>query len=394
MNNLTQEKTEQAIRILQEKNIDCWLTFVRETSSGSDPVLPLIYGHDLTWQSALIMTRSGEKIAIVGHFEAETARRTGAYTQVIPYHESIRLPLLVVFDRIRPQNIAINVSKNDVQSDGLSYGMYQVLQEYLETTDWMNIFVSSEELISALRGRKTNQEIESVRKAVETSEMIFSNTFSIVQSGMLEADITRFMHEQMALNNVLPAWEVDHCPTVNAGPDSPVGHVSASNIRLNPGQILHIDFGVKKDNYCADLQRVAYLAIPGEKVLPDAVRQGFNVIVQAIQESVKAMRPGRLGKEIDAIARGVVTQAGYPEYKYATGHQLGRLAHDGAGILGPEWERYGNTPNYPLEVGQIYTVEPGLFLPGYGYIGIEEDVIITDSGCEFISEPQVEVVWL
>jgi Xaa-Pro aminopeptidase len=394
MDRITQEKTAQAIKILQEQNIDCWLTFVRETSSGGDPVLPTIYGHDLTWQSALIITRSGETIAIVGHYEAETARRTGAYAQVIAYHESIKPMLNNVLEQIQPNSIAINVSKNDVQADGLTFGMYQVLNDYLAGSPWAENFVSSERIISAVRGRKTSQEIERVRKAVETSDMIFSNTFSFVRPGVMEGDITRFMHDQMAFHKVLPAWEKDHCPTVNAGPDSPVGHVSASDIRLQPGQILHIDFGVKVDEYCADLQRVAYLPRPGEKNLPEAVKRGFEVIVLAIQESVLAMKPGRLGKEIDAIARGVVTRAGYPEYKYATGHQLGRLAHDGAGILGPEWERYGSTPNYPLEQGQIYTVEPGLNVPGYGYIGIEEDVLVTEYGCEFISTPQIDIVWL
>jgi Xaa-Pro aminopeptidase len=394
MDMLTQEKTRQAVSILRENNIDCWLTFVRETSSAGDPILPIIYGHDLTWQSALIITQSGMTVAIVGHYEAETARRTGAYKQVIPYHESIKPPLLAILDQIQPKNIALNISKNDVQADGLTYGMYQTLQEYFEGTPWSNNLVSSEEIISALRGRKTKKEIACVRKAVETSESILLQTFTYVKPGMMEAEITHFMHQQMENSKVEPAWELNHCPTVNAGPDSPVGHVSATHIRLQPGEILHIDFGVRVDEYCADLQRVAYLPLPGEKQIPEVVRHGFEVIVRAIQESVSAMKPGMLGKEIDAIARRVVTQAGYPEYKYATGHQLGRLAHDGAGILGPEWERYANTPNYPLEAGQIYTVEPGLFVPGFGYVGIEEDVLVTEYGCEFISKPQVEMIWL
>jgi Xaa-Pro aminopeptidase len=98
------------------------------------------------------------------------------------------------------------------------------------------------------------------------------------------------------------------------------------------------------------------------------------------------------GKEVDAIARRTITGAGYPEYKYATGHHLGRLAHDGAGVLGPEWERYGNTPNLLLEPGQVYTLEPGVNVDGYGYLGIEEDVLVTESCAEFLSDPQIELI--
>ncbi len=355
-------------------------------------MLPLIYGHDLTWQSALILTGSGSRYAIVGDFEAETARRTGAYDTVIPYQHSIRRSLLHTLERIYPGKIAINYSTNDVHADGLTYGLYLLLLEYFEDTPWEQRLVSADEIICALRGRKTPTEITRIRAAVETTAKIFERVFEFVQPGMSEKQISEFMHRLLEEYAVQPAWDLDHCPAVNAGPLSPVGHTAPGEISLERGQILHFDFGVKQAEFCSDIQRVAYYLAPGEKQPPEPVQRGFNTVVESIQKAVAAMKPGMLGKEVDAIARGVVTGAGYEEYKYATGHQLGRLAHDGAGLLGPEWERYGNTPNLALEAGHVYTVEPGLMVPGYGYIGLEEDVLVTENGAEFLGPPQLALI--
>ncbi len=126
------EKVNQAIGILQELGIDAWLTFARETSAGGDPVLPLIYGpHSLTWQSALLLSRSGERIAIVGRFDAIVAEQVGAYTEVIPYDQSLQPHLLAALQRLDPQQIALNFSANDVYADGLGHGLHQVLAGYL-----------------------------------------------------------------------------------------------------------------------------------------------------------------------------------------------------------------------------------------------------------------------
>ncbi len=392
MTNLIQEKIAQAVEILNEQKIDAWLTFVRETSASGDPVLPLIYGHDLTWQSALIITSKGESFAILGHYEAETARQLNAYTTVIPYHEGIRGELLHTLERISPGKIAINYSKNDVHADGLSYGLYQVLLHYLEDTPWENRLVSAEKIMGALRSRKTREEVTRIREAVETTRQIFEYTFANIQPGMSEIQVADIMQAQVRARGLLPAWEAEHCPAVNSGPDSPVGHSGPTEILIEPGHILHFDFGVKQNDYCSDIQRVVYFLKPGESQAPPEVRRGFETVLRSVQAAVEAMKPGVTGKEIDAIARKVVTDAGYPEYKYATGHHLGRLAHDGAGVLGPEWERYGETPHYPLEAGHVYTVEPGLAVPGYGYIGLEEDVLVTADGAEYLGEPQRKLI--
>ena len=392
MNSIVQEKGKQAVEILKEMNIDLWLTFVRETSAGGDPILPLIYGHDLTWHSAVIFSKSGERIIILGSLEAEAARRTEAFDEILPYDQSIKPVLLETIDRLNPSKIAVNYSVNDVHADGLSHGLYQTLNGYLEDTPYRGRLVSAEKIIAAVRGRKTPSEVEKIKQAVETTDMIYKKAFEYMQPGMTEIEVGRFMWDQMDKLGVTASWEKAGCPAVNSGPESKVGHGGPTEIVLERGHIVHFDFGVKQDDYCSDIQRLVYLLKQGETKAPEPVQRGFDTIVKAVQAAMKTIKPGIPGWEVDAAARKVVTDAGYPEFMYGTGHQLGRTTHDGAGMLGPKWERYGETPDYLLEPGQVFTIEPGLAVPGYGYIGLEEDIVVTSNGAEFISDPQTELI--
>ena len=103
MHTLVQEKIKQAVQILNEKNIDLWLTFVRETMVNPDPILPVIYGEaSLTRQSAILIHRSAEAIAIVGRIDADTAQDTGAFSKVIKTDGGISAPLLSELQRLNP----------------------------------------------------------------------------------------------------------------------------------------------------------------------------------------------------------------------------------------------------------------------------------------------------
>ncbi|HTX89861.1 MAG TPA: Xaa-Pro peptidase family protein [Anaerolineales bacterium] len=392
MPSLVQEKVQQAIGIMKEKQIDAWLTFVRETSAVLDPVQPLIYGATLTWHSALILTSSGESIAILGNLEAEAARRTGAYAEVIGYDKSIQADLVRILERLNPKQIAVNTSLNDPTADGLTHGMYQVLKGYLLKTPFADRLVSAEPVINALRGRKTPAEVARIQKAVDTTEEIYRRTFEYLQPGMTEIQVSQFMHNQICELGLSEAWDYEDCPAVNSGPESEVGHAGPTGIVLERGHLVHFDFGVRQDEYCSDIQRMVYLLKPGEAEPPEPVRKAFGTVYAAVQAAFQAMRPGRIGAEIDQAARKTVTDAGYPEYMYGTGHGLGRAAHDGGGMLGPRWEKYGDLPNQLLEAGQVYTIEPGIAVPGYGYVGLEEDVLVTETGATLLSAGQKELV--
>jgi Xaa-Pro aminopeptidase len=392
---LIQEKANQAIQVLQEQQTDMWLTFVRETSGVRDPALDLLIGpSDLTWQSALILTRKGEKIAIIGNLEKDALARLDVFDEILGYDKSIRELLRETITRLHPDRIAVNTSRNNVHADGLTHAMYEILRDHLAGTPYQDRLVSAEPVISALRGRKTPAEQARIHKAVEITDEIFRQTFDFIKVGMSEIEIGEHMQKLAQEHGVGLAWPAENCPAVNSGPNSPVGHNGPTDIKVERGHLLHFDFGVRYEEYCSDIQRVAYVLRERETEAPVEVQRGFLTIRTAIEKSREAMKSGVTGNSIDVIARDIVTDAGYPDYPYALGHQLGRVAHDGGALLGPLWEKYGDSPNQKLEPGQVFTIEPGLTVTGYGYLGLEEDVLMTEDGAEYFTKPQTEIVLL
>ena len=392
---LTQEKVSQAIEILRENNIDLWLTFVRETSGVRDPVLDLILGPGgLTWESALMFTQTGERIAIVGRLEVEAVQRLGIYEEIIGFDKGVSQPLRDMLTKINPRQIAVNYSPNNVHADGLTHAMFLKLENYLQGTPFASRLTSAEAVISSLRGRKTPAEVEKIRRAVQITADIFAQTYKSIHVGQTEKEIGTIMQRLMVEKGVGPAWPLESNPAVNSGPDSPMGHSGPTDIKVQPGHLLHFDFGVKYDEYCSDIQRMVYMLRPGETDAPAEVKRGFSTVRAAIENLRAGLKPGVKGVEMDALARDTVVKAGYPEYMYGTGHQLGRVAHDGGALLGPLWEKYGDVPEQRVEAGNVYTIEPGLAVPGYGYIGLEEDVLVTENGAEYLGKPQEELVLL
>jgi Xaa-Pro aminopeptidase len=388
---LTCEKLDQAVAILKEKDVDLWLTFVRETTQVSDPCLELVLGFDLTWTSALMISRTGERVAIVGRFDVDNVERVGGYSTVVGYDQSIQQPLQEHLSRLDPRHIAINVSRSDPAADGLTHGMFQMLEELLEGTDFAHRLVSAEEVIAALRGRKSATEIARVRSAVRAAEAMFRRVGQSIRPGLTERDVAALFHDLASQGGMGFAWGADHCPTVTAGPNSAVGHGGPGDHLVRPGQLLQADFGVRKDGFVSDLQRSWYLLREGESEPPAEVTAAWGAARRALEAGREALRPGARGWEVDQAARDALTGDGYPEYMHAFGHHVGRTAHDGATVLGPRWERYGDSVERVVEAGNIFAIELGVSVPGYGYIGCEEDVLVTSDGAEYLCDPQTEL---
>jgi Xaa-Pro aminopeptidase len=153
-----------------------------------------------------------------------------------------------------------------------------------------------------------------------------------------------------------------------------------------------MDFGVRVDDYCSDMQRTFYVLEEDEQAAPPEVQRAFDTLVAAISNARRTMAPGVTGLDVDTTARGTITDAGYDEYPHGLGHQVGRFAHDGTALLGPAWEKYANKPFRPLEENMVFTIEPRIVVPGRGTVTIEEMAVVTGDGAEFISDPQRELL--
>jgi Xaa-Pro aminopeptidase len=384
-------KQKQAVEILNEKDIDMWLTFVRETGNMQDPMMDMIVGTGATWFSGFMITKNGDTTAVIGSLEEANMKTVGTYKNIVSYLKSVKEYLVKVIEKYDPKKIAVNFSRNSSLADGLTYGCYLELMEILKDTPYKDRLVSSEEIVGALRGRKSQIEVDHIKNAIKETLIIFDEVTDFLAVGKSELDVANFVRNIVKERGFDFAWDEEHCPAVFTGPDTAGAHAGPTNKQIQPGHVINMDFGVKINGYCSDLQRTWYVLKEGETEAPEEVMKGFNVIKDAIQMAAKEIKPGKQGWEIDDIARSYIVKNGYEEYPHGLGHQVGRVAHDGGSMLGPKWERYGNIIYLPIEVGNVFTIEPRLTIKGYGIATMEEIVWVTEDGCEFLSDPQKEI---
>jgi len=346
-----------------------------------------VIGEDVTWQSFFMFSRKGQSIALVGNFDRELFTRGGRFTEVHTYTGGARDQFRRLIAELNPRHIAVNYSADNPAADGLTHGMYLLLLEYLHDTPYADRIVSAGEICAKLRSRKTAAEIDLIAQAARMTTDAWADAVSKISTGMTEIEIAGVVDSCIADRGTNSFHTI-----VNAGDKSAPGHGQPSEAILEPGDLLHVDFGIRHNDYCSDLQRLVYYRRPGKTEVPADLIRAFNLVRDIITAAGAACRPGIAGWEVDALARKMLTDQGYPEYQHALGHQLGRQAHDGGAVIGPQWERYGKTPDIPLEEGNAFTLELEIMLPGIGCVGLEEDVVIEKGGARFLCPRQEELI--
>lgn len=378
MSELHASKLSQAQAMLEPGQV--WLIAARESLERPEPGLALVVGADVTWDSFFLVTREAA-VAIVGRYDADAIP---VPWRVIGYDEDAGPVLRAELARLGPKTVMLDYSSDDPLADGLTHGLYLRLLELLPEVT----LSSASDFLGSLRSRKTLLEQSAIREAVQRAEDDLDALARAIQPGWSERDAARFLHDRLRADGCEPSWGWEGCPTVKIGPVQP-SHAGPTDRVLEVGMFMHIDYGARlAHGYCSDIQRVFYWPTPGQEGIPDELERAFSAVWNAIDAAAQVLRPGVPGFEVDAAARSSIVSAGCPEYKHAVGHGLGRATHDGGTLLGPRWARYGSKPEGIVAEGEVYTLELGAFVEGYGYVGLEEDVVVRTGGIEWLSRRQ------
>ena len=384
---------KQLPAIMKEQGIDVWLTFTRENTT--DPLLVVLGVDHIVARGAVVFAWQGDafrKVAIAASYDVDPFRKSGLYDEVIGYRsEGVKPHLRELIDELGPKRIAINYSRDVTIADGLTLGMRRYLDEALGKH--AKKFVSSERLVVSLLGRKLPEEIAALERAVIGTQRILAEALAdqVRPGTTTERDLDDWMRARAAELGFGVAFG-----SVVVGPQR--GHSEPTDRIIQRGDLLRIDWGASYGGYCADVQRMAYVLQEGETAAPDWVLALWEATLAANRAAVAALRPGNTGNDVDAAGRGSLVDAGYPEYPHGTGHAIGLQVHDVGPMLGPDWrERYGDPVHFPIEVGQVFAVEPLIYIQPEAldyeiHTSLEEDVVVEADGARYIGEAQTELI--
>ena len=244
--------------------------------------------------------------------------------------------------------------------------------QYLENAAPNAKLVDAGDSLKSLRMRKDEAEIAAMRRAVEIAQVALLATQPRIQVGVSEREIAAELTLQVLRAGSEP--QLPFYPIVSGGPNSANPHASPSGRVLQPGDLLVIDWGASYQGYVSDLTRTfAIGAVEDELALIASFVHQANRAAQAVAA------PGVPVEVVDQAAREVIEKSGYGQYFiHRTGHGIGMEGHEAPYI------RSGNRRK--LDPGMTFTIEPGIYLPNRAGVRIEDDVFITDKGCESLSD--------
>ena len=233
-------------------------------------------------------------------------------------------------------------------------------------------FVDGSQVMASLRIRKDAQEIAKMKRAAQIAQAALKQTLKLIREGMTEKEIANELVIQLLRGGSNPT--LPFAPIVATGENSANPHAVPTDRPLKQGDLLLIDWGANFEGYFSDITRTFTFGVVDPELLTIA-----SIVLEANKAGRKAGKPGLEAGVVDQATRLVIDSAGYGDaFTHRTGHGLGMEAHESPYIFGESTQT--------LEVGMTFTVEPGIYLPGKGGVRIEDDVVVTGTGLESLTD--------
>lgn len=244
--------------------------------------------------------------------------------------------------------------------DSITYGTWKRWSEAAKGFR----FVSAADVIRPLRMVKTADEIARIERACGLADACIQHVVRLLQPGVTEREIGIEIEFFFKRQGAVPSFD----PIVVSGANSARPHGKPSDKKLERGDFVTLDLGAKLDGYCSDITRTFVI---GEA--SDRHREIYGEVLKAQIASVDALHAGTTGKAVDTIARDILSEKELAQYfGHGLGHGLGRAVHDPGSL--------SQRSTDDIVVGQVWTVEPGVYIEGFGGVRIEDDVVVTESG--------------
>lgn len=270
----------------------------------------------------------------------------------------------------------LKLSSLAFEADYVTFSQYKRLESYLGDISLQ----PGDKWIESMRMIKDEEEIQLIRQAAQIADEAFEEILKEIRPGITEREIA-FRLEVLMRERGATSSSFDMI--VASGLRSALPHGTASDKALEKGDLLTLDFGAIYKGYVSDLTRTVVLGQPNEKQ-----KEIYNIVLEACNRTIEALKPGLTGKDVDDIARDYIKSHGYGDYfGHSTGHGIGLEVHEDPHLS----SRRGDCI---LQPGMVVTIEPGIYLPDLGGVRIEDDVLITESGYEVLTHSPKELIIL
>ncbi len=398
--NIRKERIKQLLpSAMQAANVDAWVVVCRE--NNNDPLAKHV-GCENAGQTAVFLfyfdNLSFNSVAFSPVGEATALRERQFLDKVIDVaRDASSIVMTVEFlEKQQFDKIAINVSDNNAQADGLSHSQYVEMTKAMGK-EMSAKLVSSDDVVYEWLSIKLDAEVDIMRKAAElTAKWQLEAYAQVVPGKTTDKDVGLFLKKKMAEAGVTDGWAAAQNPNVVSGTDR--GHSHATDKVIMPGDVIQTDFGIRvHDTWVTDIQRFAYVLRPGETVAPDDIQHYWKSAVSGREAAFKAMKPGATGQQVDAAQRVVMQETNSLPVMWSTGHPVGYVAHDtGPALSDGLTETARATALKPLKQGMTFAFDgfhSWLLSDGsHKTISVEEMVVITKNGAKYLIPPQQNLI--